>query len=83
MDGLASSTLIKDYPRSSGNTSCNEHYSAAKKTQRSIKKIVNCGLKEMGELPFDFHYGTCGTYNFPDERIFLCFGDDAGKKCQR
>ena len=53
------------------------------KSKRSIKKIVNCGLKSIGELPFEFHYGTCGTYLFPDERIFICFGDDDGKKCQR
>ena len=54
-----------------------------KKTQRSIKKIENCGLKKIGELPFDFRFGTCGTFNFPDERIFLCFGDVTRKKCQR
>ena len=55
----------------------------AKKTQPSIQKIENCALKLVDELPFDFHYGTCGTYLFPDERIFLCFGDKTGKKCRR
>ena len=53
------------------------------KFKASIFKIVNCGFEEIGELPFDYLVGSCGTFLFPDERIFLCFGDRSRKKCHR
>ena len=40
-----------------------------------IKKITNCGMQSLGEMPFDFdrYEASCGTFHFPDERIFICF----------
>lgn len=48
-----------------------------------ISKVIGCGLKRIGDLSEDFWNGACGTYNFPDQRIMLCFGLDNRNKCQR
>ena len=50
--------------------------------KRQISKIVNCQLKNIGQLEFDHYYGGCA--NVADEKIYLCFNfatDDA-KKCR-
>ena len=42
----------------------------------TIKKITNCGLELIGVMPFEFYKtASCGTYFFPDERIFMCYGE--------
>ena len=48
-----------------------------------VSKISGCGVERIGELPFNFLRGTCNTYAFPDERIFMCFDVDNPKKCRR
>ena len=51
-----------------------------------VSKVSDCGLKRIGDLGYDFVHGTCATYNFPTERILLCFSDsndDYLKKCER
>ena len=51
--------------------------------KHSFAKIVNCGIEFIGELSIEFYIGSCGTFLFPDQRIFLCFGDRSRKKCHR
>ena len=53
-------------------------------SQKSFRKIIGCGLETIGELPFEFIGGSCGTFLFPEERIILCFGDfEIRTKCRR
>ena len=37
----------------------------------------------VGYLPFNFTFGACGTFAFPDERLMLCFPVEHTKKCRR
>lgn len=37
----------------------------------------------VGYLPFEFGFGACGTFAFPDERLMLCFPVQHGKQCWR
>jgi len=46
-------------------------------------KIINCGFELVDELSVPFLMGSCGTFLFPEQRIFLCFGDESRKKCFR
>ena len=51
-----------------------------------VSKVIGCGLKRIGDLSYSFTFGTCATYNFPTERILLCFSDSNDeylKKCER
>ena len=48
-----------------------------------VSKVIGCGLKRIDNLSDDFRFGTCATYNFPEERIFLCFALNNGQKCER
>ena len=51
-----------------------------------VSKVIGCGLKRIGDLSYNFYHGTCATYNFPMERILLCFSasnDGYLKKCER
>ena len=46
-----------------------------------VSKVIGCGLQRIGDLAFDFVLGTCATYNFPTERILLCFASDRLQTC--
>ena len=47
-----------------------------------ISKIEECNLKRIGSIPFEFRYGTCGTYTFDQrEIVLLCFQYKALKSC--
>ena len=48
-----------------------------------VSKVIGCGLQRIGDLSYDFQYGTCATYNFPTERILLCFAYDRLQTCER
>ena len=48
-----------------------------------VSKIVGCELKRIGDLNYEFYEGTCGTYNFPEERILLCFPSEKRAECER
>ena len=37
----------------------------------------------VGYLPFEFAFGACGTFAFPDERLMLCFPVQHEKQCWR
>ena len=40
-------------------------------------------MKRVGDLNYDFKYGACGTFNFPDQRILLCFSQAKKTRCER
>ena len=45
--------------------------------------VSDCTVKRLGDLPFDFESGTCGTFmieNLP--AILLCFNINEGRKCR-
>ena len=48
-----------------------------------VSKVVDCGLKRIGDLSYDFILGACGTFFFPQERIILCFSQSYPSKCER
>ena len=48
-----------------------------------VSKVIGCGLQRIGDLSYDFYVGTCATYNFPAERILLCFAEAYTQKCER
>merc|ERR1712131_204815 len=48
---------------------------------KQISKINGCSLELIGQLPFDFERGGCGTFLFPEPRIMLCFGRMYKGKC--
>ena len=48
-----------------------------------VSKVIGCELKRIGDLNYDFKFGTCATYNFPTERILLCFALDLLQICER
>ena len=42
-----------------------------------------CTLKRIGNLPFDFQYGTCGTFMIDSlPTILLCFDGNDERKCR-
>lgn len=49
----------------------------------SVFKIKNCGIELIDTLFISFLLGSCGTFLFPEQRIFLCFGEWSRKKCVR
>ena len=53
------------------------------KIQFKVSKVVDCGLKRIGDLNYDFYLGACETFRFPEERILLCFSDAHKSKCER
>ena len=45
--------------------------------------VSDCTLKRLGDLPFDFPYGTCGTFMIGSlPTIPLCFDDYEQRKCR-
>ena len=46
-------------------------------------KPESCSLERKGDLPFQFFFGTCGTYHVPEEKILLCFDIDDMYGCHR
>ena len=48
-----------------------------------MSKIKGCELTRIGDLGFEFDGGACGTFNFPEERIMLCFAYSGSRKCVR
>ena len=52
---------------------------------KQISQIVGCTLERFGELPNEFDYGACGTFEFSsgEERVMFCFPSSGRKKCFR
>ena len=45
--------------------------------------VSDCTLKRLGDLPFDFKYGTCGTFMIDSlPTILLCFDHYGRRKCR-
>ena len=44
---------------------------------------MGCELKRVGDLNYEFYFGACGTFMFPDERILLCFSEAKRSGCER
>ena len=49
-----------------------------------ISAVSGCGLQRKGDLGFSFRYGTCSTFNAPnqDENVLLCFDMDNQSSCR-
>ena len=49
-----------------------------------IYLVTDCTVKRIGDLPFDFSIGTCGTFIINSlPTIFLCFDwNDSSRKCR-
>ena len=45
--------------------------------------VSDCTVKRLGDLPFDFEEGTCGTFMIESlPTILLCFGLHQKRKCR-
>lgn len=45
--------------------------------------VSECAVKLLGDLPFDFEYGTCGTYMIKrSPTILLCFSSGDRNHCR-
>jgi len=45
--------------------------------------VSDCTVKRLGDMPFDFRYGTCGTFMINRlPAILLCFDYDDFRKCR-
>ena len=45
--------------------------------------VSECKVKRLGDLPFDFKYGTCGTFMIDGlPTILLCFERNDFRKCR-
>ena len=53
--------------------------------RRQLSKVKNCGLANIGSLPFDFNSGACSLFESNEkEKALLCFNRDGHKKqCHR
>ena len=51
--------------------------------RKQVSKVMDCGLRRIGDLSYDFRQGACGTYYMPDERILLCFSESYQRQCER
>ena len=48
-----------------------------------ISVVSECTLKRLGDLPFDFKWGTCGTFMIGSlPTILLCFDENEKRKCR-
>ena len=48
-----------------------------------VSKVIDCELTRIGDLSFEFYWGACGTFKFPEERIMLCFAETGKTTCER
>ena len=48
-----------------------------------VSKVTDCELKRIGDLSFEFYWGACGTFKFPEERVMLCFAVTGKTTCER
>ena len=46
-----------------------------------VSEVSGCSLKRIGILPFDFYYGSCNTFAFPNEKVLLCFDLNHSQSC--
>ena len=46
-----------------------------------VSRIENCGIKRLGDLPFDYYFGSCNTFLKPIPTVLLCFYYEGPKVC--
>ena len=46
-----------------------------------VSVIENCRMARIGDLPFDYEYGSCNTFLEPNPRVLLCFDRNDPKVC--
>ena len=46
-----------------------------------VSKIENCQMTKIGDLPFEYNYGSCNTFLEPNPRVLLCFDRYDPKVC--
>jgi len=46
-----------------------------------LSKVDGCSLKLVGAIPFNFYYGSCNTFAFPEEKVLLCFDLNNPQSC--
>ena len=51
------------------------------KQKTQISQIVNCELKRIGQLPFDFRLGACT--NVANQKFYLCFDYYDSRQCYK
>ena len=51
------------------------------KTFIKVSQIENCQMTRIGDLPFDYKWGSCHTFLEPNPRVLLCFNRDDPKVC--
>ena len=44
-------------------------------------KIVGCKLERQTDMNFNFGYGSCNTFNEPNQKVLLCFDYDNSREC--
>ena len=52
---------------------------------RQVLQLGSCGIGKIGELPFQFYYGACQTFeSYGSDNALLCFSGKGDKKtCHR
>ena len=52
---------------------------------RQISIVESCGLRKIGELPFNFYNGACNSFRGADgiQTAILCFQWEAFSECFR
>ena len=54
------------------------------KEKRQISTVEGCSLMRIGNLPYDFDYGTCNTFTLRetiDEEVLMCFDTKDNRGC--
>merc|ERR1712062_523695 len=54
--------------------------------KRQVSIVEGCQLVRKFDLSFDFYRGSCGVFNFDEERgneVFLCFDSNESQTCYR
>ena len=49
----------------------------------TYSKIEKCKLTHAGEMPFEYHDGSCNSFWNPKPIILLCFSWNTSKDCHR
>ena len=48
-----------------------------------ISVVIDCTVKRLGDLPFEFEFGTCGTFMIDSlPTILLCFNRNEERNCR-
>jgi len=48
-----------------------------------VSVVDYCQINWIANMKNDFSDGSCGVFKYPDDKVFLCFGDHNNIKCWR